>query len=107
MANLQHLHELAVRTNCLVRLYVFGSFVSDFVEPRDVDVVLVMAADFKLEGIPRASRTLFSHAAAQARYGASVFWIREGMLSPAKLREFLIGFQTKRDGTLRGILEIA
>lgn len=107
MANLQHLHELAARTKCLVNFYVFGSFVSRVAEPRDVDVVLVMAAGFKLEGIPRASRTLFSHAAAQARYGASVFWIREGMLPPAKSREFLIGFQTRRDGTLRGILEIA
>src|SRR5438876_600775 len=42
-------------------------------EPRDVDVVLIMSADFRVEACARESRTLFSHAEAQARYGASVF----------------------------------
>jgi hypothetical protein len=40
--------------------------------PHDVDVVLVMAADFKLEESPRECRTLFSHPDAEARFGASV-----------------------------------
>jgi hypothetical protein len=44
----------------------FGSFVSATPEPRDVDVVLVMASDFQLEYGSRASRTLFQHADAQA-----------------------------------------
>src|SRR3990172_11117052 len=80
-AKLRHLHELAHRTGALVRFLVFGSFVSAAVEPRDVDVVLVMAADFRLEDAPRESRTLFSHSEADARFGASVFWLRDGMLS--------------------------
>ncbi|OFZ72251.1 MAG: hypothetical protein A2W04_00885 [Betaproteobacteria bacterium RBG_16_64_9] len=65
-----------------------------------------MAADFRLEDAPRESRTLFAHAEAQARFGASVFWVREGMLSDELMRTFLETWQTKRDGTKRGIVEI-
>lgn len=73
---------------------------------RDVDVLLVMTADFRLEDAPRESRTLFSHADAEARFGASVFWIREGMLSDETTRILLETWETKRDGTKRGIVEI-
>ena len=105
-AQLRHLHELAERTERLERFLVFGSFVTTVAEPRDVDVVLVMVADFKPEDAPRESRTLFSHPDAEARFGASVFWLREGMLPELLMREFLETWQTKRDGTKRGIVEI-
>lgn len=107
LATLKHLHELAELTDALQRFYVFGSFVSATPQPRDVDIVLVMRADFRLEDCPRESRTLFSHADAEARFGASVFWLREGMLSEHAMSEFLLVWQTKRDGTVRGILEVA
>jgi hypothetical protein len=35
---------------------------------------------FRLEECSIASRGLFDHALAQARYGASIFWIRPGLL---------------------------
>jgi hypothetical protein len=104
---LKHLHELAVRTGSLRNFYVFGSFVSVVPEPRDVDVVLVMSKEFKLENCPQESRILFSHAAAEARYRATVFWLREGMLPEAAMQELLRAWQTRRDGKLRGILEVA
>ena len=91
---LLHLYELAERTGRLERFLVFGSFVSTVADPRDV------------EDSPRESRTLFSHADAEARFGASVFWVREGMLADDLMREFLETWQTKRDGTKRGIVEI-
>ena len=62
--------------------------------------------DFKLEEAPRESQTLFSHSDAEARFGASVFWVREGMLTEEQMREFLDTWQLKRDGTYRGILEV-
>jgi hypothetical protein len=65
-----------------------------------------MAADFKLEDAPRESRTLFSHADAEARFGASVFWVRESMLSDEMMGTLLGTWQTKRDGTKRGIVEL-
>lgn len=100
------MHELAIRTGCLARFLVFGSFVSDVREPRDVDVVLVMTEDFRLEDAGRESRTLFSHPDAGARFGATVFWVRQGMLPEDGMREFLETWQAKRDGTLRGMLEV-
>jgi len=107
MRMLKQVHDLASRTGCVKSFYVFGSFVSSADEPRDVDILLVMAADFTVESCPWESRGLFSHATAQARYGASVFWVREGMITGVVLREFLLALQIKRDGKLRGILEIA
>lgn len=106
-ASLKRLHQLAARTGSPRAFYVFGSFVSAAPEPRDVDVVLVMAADFRIEDCPWESRPLFARARAEARYSASVFWTREGMLTDAGMRGFVSAWQTKRGGTLRGILEVA
>ena len=103
---LQLLYQLAIRTGCLARFLVFGSFVSGVPEPRDVDVVLVMTEDFRLEDAGRESRTLFSHSDADARFGASIFWLRQGMLPEDGMREFLATWQMKRDATLRGMLEV-
>jgi hypothetical protein len=106
LGRLRYLYDLASRTGKLARFLVFGSFVSVSSEPRDVDVVLIMAEDFKLEEAPRESRTLFSHADAEARFGSSVFWVRENMLTEVQMREFLETWQRKRDGTHRGIVEV-
>lgn len=101
-----YLHELALKTGKLRGLYVFGSFVSAVPEPRDLDIILVMTSDFQIEDCPREMRTLFEHAGAQARYQASIFWVREGMLTDAEMREFMETWQLKRDGTKRGIVEL-
>ena len=107
LATLKRLHELASLTGSLRGFYVFGSFVSAAPEPRDVDVVLIMSARFRVEDCPPESRSLFSHAQAEARYGASIFWVRGKGVTDAAMPEFLRVWQTKRDGTLRGILEVA
>lgn len=106
LAKLQYLLELAERTGKLSRLLIFGSFVSNTESPRDIDIVLFMQSDFKLEDAPRECQTLFSHADAEARFGASIFWLRDGMLSEEMAEEFLDTWQTKRDGTKRGIVEV-
>jgi predicted nucleotidyltransferase len=106
LAKLRLLYDLATRTGHLRRFLVFGSFVSGKTTPRDVDVALIMSADFRLEDAPRESQTLFSHADAEARYGASVFWIREGMLPVELVADFMETWQTTRDGGRRGLLEI-
>lgn len=61
---------------------------------------------FRLEDAPRESRTLFSHPDAEARFGASVFWVRQGMLSDELMQEFLDTWQMKRDGSKRGLVEV-
>lgn len=105
-ARLTYLLELADRSGKLLRFLIFGSFVSTTPSPRDVDIVLMMEHDFKLEDAPRECQTLFSHADADARFGASVFWLREGMVSQEVLAEMFDTWQTKRDGVKRGIVEV-
>ena len=105
-AKLRLLYALAGRTGKLARFLVFGSFVTAKPVPRDIDVVLIMAEDFHQEDAPREAQTLFSHADAEARLGASVFWLRQGMLSPAIMAEFLDTWQMTREGDRRGIVEV-
>jgi hypothetical protein len=106
LVKLTHLLELAERTGKLLRFLIFGSFVSATLSPRDVDIVLIMENDFKLEDAPRECQTLFSHADADARFGASIFWLREGMVPPEVLDVLFDTWQTKRDGAKRGIVEV-
>jgi hypothetical protein len=69
-------------------------------------IVLVMAEAFRVEEAPRESQTLFSHAEADARFGASVFWVRRGLLLDGEMASFLDFWQTRRDGVKRGIVEV-
>ncbi len=61
---------------------------------------------FHLPECPVEARGLFDHAVAQARYGASVFWIRAGLLFNVGVEEFIGAWQLKRDGSTRGIVEV-
>ena len=90
----------------LNRFIVFGSFVTAEEKPNDVDAVLVLDDEFRLEHCPMESRSLFDHAVAQARYGASVFWLRQEMLIGESLEDFIAYWQIKRDRTRRGIVEV-
>jgi hypothetical protein len=51
------------------------------------------------------TRLLFDHAAAQARFGASVFWLRRAAAFPNE-QEAVAYWQIKRDGARRGIVEV-
>jgi hypothetical protein len=47
--NLAHVFSSARRTGHLLRLLIFGSFVTEVTYPNDVDVVLIMDDAFRLE----------------------------------------------------------
>jgi predicted nucleotidyltransferase len=103
---LRHIYELAERTGMVQRFIVFGSYVTAEPNPNDVDVVLVMEESFRLQDCPIELQGLFDHAVAQARYGASIFWVRPELLLGESLEEFVASWQIKRDGTERGIVEV-
>jgi hypothetical protein len=103
---LKQVHRLALGTGFLDRFIVFGSYVSDELEPNDVDVILVMRNEFRSESCPAESAVLFDHARADAELGASVFWVRPDMLLGEPLEHFLEIWQTKRDGSKRGVVEV-
>ena len=102
---LARVYELAVATGQLKRFIVFGSFVTAKSEPNDVDVFLVMHDTFDLDQVTGEPRLVFDHAAAQAHFGASIFWLRQLAALPDE-EQAILNWQIKRDGTRRGILEI-
>ena len=102
-----HIYDLAKRTKYLQRFVIFGSYITTKSEPNDVDVILVMAEGFSLDKCPSESLALFDHPVAQARYGASIFWTRSNTLMSETVDEFISYWQIKRDGTQRGIVDVA
>jgi hypothetical protein len=103
---LVHIYRLARRTGHLQQFVLFGSYVTAKSAPNDVDIVLVMDDAFRLEDSPVESRGLFDHAVAQARHGASVFWIRPGLLIGVSMVDFIASWQMRRDGSRRGVVEV-
>ena len=102
---LERVYELAAATGHMKRFIVFGSFVTAKPEPNDVDVFLVMHDTFALNQVTGEARLVFDHPAAQAHFGASVFWLRQLAALPNE-EEAVLGWQLKRDGTRRGIVEV-
>jgi hypothetical protein len=103
---LRRIFQLAEATGRLERLVIFGSYVTDKPDPRDVDVVLVMADTFRPQACDLPARLLFDHSQATEEFGASVFWIRPSLLLFDTLEAFIAHWQVKRDGTCRGIVEV-
>ncbi len=89
----------------MARFVVFGSFVSNKRDPADVDVFLLMENTFDVGQLTGEARVLFDHAGALAHYGASVFWLRRLAVLGCE-DQAISGWQIKRDGTRRGIIEI-
>jgi len=102
---LERIYRVSVGTGKLARFVVFGSFVSAKREPADVDVFLLMEDTFDMGRLTGEDRILFDHAAAQAHFGASVFWLRR-LAALGGEEQVIAGWQIKRDGTRRGIIEI-
>ena len=105
-ASLVRIHNLAEATGNLTKLVIFGSYVTEKSEPNDVDLVLVMADDFKWHEQTGETRDLFDHQRAAQEFGASIFWVRPSAILVGTLEEFIAHWQIKRDKTLRGIVEV-
>lgn len=102
---LRRVYELAVATGHVERFIVFGSFVTGKPEPNDVDVFLVMDDTFDVAQVAGETKLVFDHPAAQAHFGASIFWLRQMAVLPNE-DEAVRSWQRKRDGTRRGIVDI-
>ncbi|MGH7846242.1 MAG: DUF6932 family protein [Candidatus Binatia bacterium] len=99
--------RVAMECHCLENetSILFGSFVTAKREPADVDVFLLMEDTFDVGQLTGEARVLFDHAAAQAHFGASVFWLRR-LATLGGEEQAIAGWQIKRDGTYREIVEI-
>jgi hypothetical protein len=102
---LERVYRLASSTGQVVRFVVFGSFVTAKSDPGDVDIFMVMEDSFDSSGVSGEAAVVFDHLAAQNVEGASVFWIRrQAAIGGVQLAvEY---WQSKRDKTRRGIVEV-
>jgi hypothetical protein len=102
---LKRIYQLAASTEQLARFVVFGSFVTAKAEPNDVDIVLLMEDGFDLASVTGEAALVFQHMAADAHFGASVFWTkRSGAIGGEQA--MIEYWQVRRQGGRRGIIEI-
>jgi hypothetical protein len=102
---LVRIYRVAQTTGHLARFVVFGSFVTHKLAPNDVDVFLIMEDTFNTTILTGEAPVLFDHAAAQAFFGGSVFWLRR-LAALGGEQAAIEDWQITREGSRRGILEI-
>jgi len=102
---LRRLLDLAQSTGHLARVFLWGSFVTSKEVPNDLDVLLVMDTGFVVETVPVQARVVFDHVQARLQFQADVFWTKAS-LDPQVLHLWLDTYQTGKDFTRRGIVEV-
>jgi hypothetical protein len=102
---LHSLLALAKSTGQLTRVFLWGSFVTGKEVPNDLDVLLVMSTEFATEALPTPAHIVFDHVQARLRFQADVFWTKAS-LDPQILHLWLDTYQTGKDFTRRGIVEV-
>ena len=102
---LNRVYQLAASTGQLARFFIFGSFVTAKAEPNDIDIVMLMENTFDLASLTGEAALVFQHMEAVAHFGASIFWTRR--IGAVGGEQAMIEYwQVRRDGGLRGIVEI-
>ncbi|MGH9835298.1 MAG: DUF6932 family protein, partial [Blastocatellia bacterium] len=104
-ARLLGIYQLVKATGKLDRFIIYGSYVTAKPEPNDVDIFLVMTEEFEVDELTGETLIIFSHIQAQHDLGASVFWVNRAT-SFANVEDLIVGWQTKRDLSRRGIIEV-
>jgi hypothetical protein len=102
---LRSLLALAKSTGQLARVFLWGSFVTSKEVPNDLDVLLVMGTEFAIEVLPAPAQVVFDHVHARLRFQADVFWTKAS-IDPQVLHLWLDTYQTGKDFTRRGIVEV-
>jgi len=102
---LRSLLALAKSTGQLIRVFLWGSFVTSKEVPNDLDVLLVMGTEFSVEAVPGPAHVVFDHVQARLHFQADVFWTKVS-IEPQVLHLWLDTYQAGKDFTRRGIIEV-
>jgi hypothetical protein len=102
---LAKIYELAKSTGKLSRFIIYGSFITAKKNPNDVDIFLVMRNDFRKNDYQGDVRRIFENLQAENKLKASIFWMLE-MSVAVNEKVFICGWQSKRGGGERGIVEV-
>jgi hypothetical protein len=107
-SRLQELLSLARATGKLRRAFIWGSFVTDKLFPRDLDIFLLMQEGFDREftNLPSEQRCVFDHERARLLFEADVFWATEA-IGAEELTAWLSVYQLSRDMVQLGIVEVS
>jgi hypothetical protein len=89
----------------LLRVFVWGSFVTAKTDPRDLDLLLIMSDDFEVDRIPAARQSVFDSTRAKLMFESDVFWARASIGDEA-LGLWLETYQISRSFKKRGIVEL-
>ena len=95
------LHE----TGKVKHVYLFGSFAAAIPSPNDVDLFVIMAADFTMSGLREELVSIFTHSTCRIRYNADVFWVTEG-IGEEQIKAALDVFSRNRMQELQALLEV-
>ena len=75
----QMVFDLLHGTGKVKHVYLFGSFVAAIPSPNDLDLFVIMAADFTMKGLREEVVSVLTHNACRIRYNADVFWVTAGI----------------------------
>ena len=103
---LRRIYQLAKETGHLQQLLIFGSYITAKPKPNDIDVIIIFDDDFDIATCSDDVKKLLTYQQTENEFGASIFWIRPSLLFLETIDEFIAGWQVKRDGTRRGIIEV-
>jgi hypothetical protein len=97
--------ELAANNGKLRRVFIWGSFVTAKPSPKDLDILLIMAEDFEVDGIAAPAQAVFDSTRAKLLFESDVFWARAS-IGQEMLDLWLDTYQTSRSFRKRGIVEL-
>lgn len=97
--------EFAKSTGKLERVIMWGSFVSDKEFPGDLDLLLVMSADFDSGKLDLEVKRVFNYFEARIAFNADVFWAKSS-IGYEIINMWLETYQMTRDFKPCGIVEV-
>lgn len=102
---LRKIIDLAAASGKVERLIIFGSYVTKKLDPGDVDLLLIVSADFEIKDVPQEAQILFDHQRAEREINAHIFWLRNNV-GQEIIDGFIHVYATSRNGKLRGVIEL-
>jgi hypothetical protein len=105
LGRLRLLLDLAATSGKLQKVFIWGSFVTAKLSPKDVDILLILDQDFEVERVSAAAQVVFDSVRAKLLFEADVFWSRSSIGNEI-LDLWLDTYQTSRNFQRRGIVEL-
>ena len=102
---LQVVVQLLKETQCLRRLYLFGSFTTVKPAPNDLDCLAVMTQGFSTANLSSPHLDVFQHDVCRLSYQADVFWVTE-TVGEEHIEAMLAVFSRDRVGNAQAIVEV-